>query len=113
MLAQRKLESQPSFKTIGNGDDASVNQNGMFNNGESKSCSAFLAGASFIYTIKAFEEIGELVMLNALPVIFKSDATRLLIVFKQRDVDFRTTKNGEVNLYIIFSIFSLSNIMLI
>ena len=94
-LAQRKLESEAAAGTIGDGDDATVNQNSVLDNGESETCAAFPARATFISAIEAVEKVRQMFLHNAPTVVFESDATRLLRVFEQRDVNVPPFRIGD------------------
>ena len=95
MLAQRKFKTKSSFGTIADGDGASMKLHGMFDYGKSETGAAFLARASFIYAIETFKKVRQMFLHNAPAVVFESDATRLLSVFKQRNINILPFRIGN------------------
>ena len=62
-----------------------MEENGIFNNGESQSGSSDLAGVAFVYTVEAFEDTLLVIDRNADAVIFYS---QYRMVFDGDHVDF-------------------------
>ena len=82
LFFQGEVESEASSRALGDGYVASMELDGMFYYGKSKSGTAFLAGAAFIYTVEPLKEMGQLFILNSLSVILEPDTAHSFIVFK-------------------------------
>ena len=86
LFAECEIKSQTSFGAVCHADSATMEQNGMLDDGKAKSSSTLLTGASLVYAIEAFKQVGQLLGAHTLAVILKAYATLLVGVFKKCDI---------------------------
>lgn len=84
LLFQCEVESESSARAVGDGYVASMELDGMLYYGKAEPGTAFLAGASFVNTVKPLEKVWQLLSSHSFAVILETDTAHCLVVFKQR-----------------------------
>ena len=81
LLAEGEVETQALRRDVADGDGASVQHDGILDDGEAEARAAHVAAAPLVYAVEALEDAGQMLVGNADAVVLEGEMPAVLLLF--------------------------------